>query len=179
MIMLMLVNLTEINGFMNSQEKTSVHLLLMLRRRSNNKSPKRIKKILDTPQVQLMRVYILSQVRTPMFYHFQEEEELVDMQVMDHKSQPIGLVFHRKDISTITNITRKILEKVALMKKFMESLLLILMSSHFQEEEEIQLMPVMDHKFPPTGLVSHRRNTTISIIKKILEKVELMKRFME
>ena len=90
MIMPMLVSLTETNGFMNSQEKTSAHLLLMPRRRSNNKSHKRIRKILDTLKVKLMRVFILSPVRTPMFYHSQEEEELVDMLEMDQAFQSHG-----------------------------------------------------------------------------------------
>ena len=117
-----------------------------------------------------------------MFYHFQEEEEQVDMLEMDHKFQPTGLVSPRQDISTIINITRtrKILEKEILMKKFMELLLLILTSFHYQEEE-IQHMLIMDQVSQETGLVFHRRDidTIINITRKILEKEISTKKFME
>ena len=124
-----------------------------------------------------MKKFMESLLLILMFSHFQEEEEIQLMLEMDHKSQPIGPASHKRNITI--NITRKILVKEISTKKFMELLLLTLMSSHFQEEEEIQPMLVTDHKFPPTGLVSHRRNITINIIRKILVKEISTKKFME
>jgi len=106
-----------INGFMNSQEKIPHHLPPTLK-------PFPLEKTLVKET--LMKVYTLSPVKTLMFSHFQEEEEIPPMTTMDHTRKPTHSP--KKFIIIIT--TPEISEKVILTKKF--TVLLLLIPTFFQ-----------------------------------------------
>merc|ERR1712100_85844 len=107
---------------------------------------------------------------TPTPSQCQEEEDKPHMPTMDQEK---NLTHSLKElIITTTIMTKKILEKETLMRKYMVLLLLTLTSSQCQEGEDKPLMLIMDQTQNLTHWLKLKK------IRKILVKVTLMKKFM-